>query len=381
MLTALLMGAVGCAGNAAASSTMRYLRTTRATLAVLSVQKRILRGARNLDVCASAVDDETGSEADLCSVWPRGVRYRARVMYDGAEFIGMQQQPSGKSVACAIETTLSRRVGCRVAVSPAGRTDTGVHARGQAIHFDLPLAPESSDSSRPARRLPTGEELQRSLNAMLPPALRLSEVELAPESDERGRRWHARRWATGKLYSYRLHAGHVFDPLERRQRYHVGHRPLDTAAMVEAAEHMQGGAIDCACFANRRAGEPLPIEHDVALTTRTVRSIDVVDEGDGRTRIDFHLQSALYKMVRNMVGLLVEVGQGRRTAADVAVLISSRDRSRLPPPAPAHGLTLESVFYAEGWEGKHSHPLHPVGSETRESSSFNNAGYSDGVSF
>ena len=299
-----------------------------------------------------AAAQDAGEDDNLCVVWPRGVRHRARVLYDGAEFIGMQQQSNGLSVANVIEKTLQQRVGCRVPVVPAGRTDTGVHARGQAIHFDIPpLA-----SGRP---LPTGEEVQRSLNAMMPGSLRLADVELASEIDEEGRPWNARRWATGKLYSYRLHYGLVFDPLERLQRHDVGPQMLDLVAMREAATYMVG-AIDCAAFANRRAGQPPPIDYSLKLTTRVVRKIEVVDEGGGHVRIDFHLQSALYKMVRNMVGLLVDVGRGGIAPSEVPHLIAARDRSRMPPPAPPHGLTLESVYYSVGWEGRYAHPLHPA---------------------
>ena len=124
------------------------------------------------------------------------------------------------------------------------------------MHFDLPL------NGRP---LPTGAELQRSLNALLPDSVRVVGVEPAPEVDALGRPWHSRLWATGKLYSYRVFAGQVLDPLERRQRHLVGHRPLDVAAMSEAANHLHG-RIDCAAFANRRAGEPPPCDVDPEQT-------------------------------------------------------------------------------------------------------------------
>ena len=211
------------------------------------------------------------------------VRYRARLMYDGEEFTGMQLQPHGGSVANQLEAALAKRAGRRVVVHPAGRTDTGVHARGQAFHFDLLPNVEG-----PA---PDADALQRSLNAMLPKSIRVTAVEEAPELDASGRPWHARLWAAGKLYSYRLCTGDVLDPLHRRQRHHVGRRDLDVGAMAEAARHLHG-AIDCAAFANRRAGEPLPVELAPSLTRRTIRRIEVVDEGGGFLRVDFHVQSA-----------------------------------------------------------------------------------------
>ena len=210
------------------------------------------------------------------------VRYRARLMYDGEEFSGMQLQPHGRSVACRLEAALAQRAGRRVVVHPAGRTDTGVHARGQAFHFDL-LPSETPP--------PDAGALQRSLNAMLPKSIRVTAVEQAPELDASGRPWHARLWAAGKLYSYRLCTGDVLDPLHRRQRHHVGRRALDVGAMVEAARHLHGH-VDCAAFANRRAGEPLPVDLAPSLTRRTIRRVEVVDEGGGWLRVDFHVQSA-----------------------------------------------------------------------------------------
>jgi tRNA pseudouridine(38-40) synthase len=295
--------------------------------------------------------DDDGSAAGSC-------RYRARVLYDGREFDGMQQQPTGKSVSDAVERALAKRFGSAVRVASAGRTDTGVHARGQALHFDLP-GPADADLEGRAKPPPPADVLQRSLNAMLPDALRLSEMELASETDASGRRWHARLWATGKLYSYRVHWGDVLDPLDRLQRFHTGPRPLVLGPMRDAAGLLHGGPLDCAAFANRRAGEPLPISWAAAATTRVIRRIEVVDEGGGKVRLDFHVQSALYKMVRNMVGLLLAVGDGKVAPDDVPGLVASRDRSRLPRPAPAHGLTLEAVYYQEGWGGRYDHPLHP----------------------
>jgi tRNA pseudouridine38-40 synthase len=282
------------------------------------------------------------------------LRHRARLMYDGECFSGMQTISNGKSVADVLETALEKRMGTFIRILAAGRTDAGVHARGQAVHFDLPTRGAGG------RSLPLPHELEYSLNCLLPPSVRIHDVELAPEADQIGRRWHARYWSTGKLYSYRLGSGGIASPLERRQRHWVGRKPLDVAAMAAAAQHLHG-AIDCAAFANRRAGDVPPIESDTAFTTRLIRRIDIVDEGEGRLRLDFHVQSALYKMVRNMVGLLVDIGQKRCAPEAVPTLIAARDRGKLPAPAPAHGLTLESVYYHVGWGGRFDHELHEAG--------------------
>ena len=274
-------------------------------------------------------------------------RFRARVMYDGSAFAGMQTQPHGNAVADVLEVALAKRFGGAMRVCAASRTDTGVHARGQAIHFDL----QESSKAHPPPAV-----LQRSLNALLPPSVRLVDLEQAPERDALGRLWHARLWATGKLYSYRLFVGPVLDPLRRHERMHIL-CPFDLSAVRSTIPHLTG-LVDCAALANRRSGEELPMHWDLWLTQRAVRAIELVDEGEGLLRIDFHVQSALYKMVRNIVGLLLHIGSGRCAPEDVPKLLASRDRSLLPPPAPAHGLTLESVYYGRGWGGVYNHPLH-----------------------
>jgi len=278
------------------------------------------------------------------------VRYRARVLYDGTDFTGSQVQPHKRAVANALEAALAKRMQQAVQVHCASRTDAGVHARGQAIHFDL-------EHDGPTV-VPGAKSLAVSVNALCPPEVRVVDMEEVTETDEEGRLWHSRLWATGKLYSYRLSTGPHYDPMEARYRHHAHHRPLDLHAMQEASQHLVG-ELDCAAFANRRAGEVNPRELDDILTRRVIRDLQLVDEGAGRVRADFHVQSALFKMVRNMVGLLLAVGDHKVAPSDVPGLIAGRDRDVMPSPAPAHGLTLESVYYAEGWNGRYTHPLHP----------------------
>ena len=107
-------------------------------------------------------------------------------------------------------------------------------------------------------------------------------------------------------------------------------------------------AVDCAAFANRRAGEPPPIAHSPEVTTRVVRRIEVIDEGDGHVRVDFHLQSALYKMVRNLVGAMVRVGSGELSSEEVLAALQQGSFARsdsVPLTAPAQGLVLRKVHY------------------------------------
>ena len=270
------------------------------------------------------------------------VRFRARLMYDGLAYTGLQVQSNGRaSVAGVLQDVLATRLRQRVRVIAAGRTDAGVHARGQALHFDVDGC---SFSDEPAA-------LQHALNCMLPADVRITGLEEAPECDADGHGWHAIYWATGKLYSYRFFSGGVMDPTQRLYR-HQERRPLCLERMQRAAELLEG-EHDFASFANVR-------KNDAGLytTTRKVRSLTIHDEGDGYARADVHLKGALYKQVRNMMGLLFEVGNGRREVAEVPELLARCSRLGLPKPAPACGLTLESVYYNVGWDGRYAHPLH-----------------------
>lgn len=125
--------------------------------------------------------------------WPRGTRWRARVQYDGEQFKGSQVQPSGRTVAGVLERALSTRFSTPIRVMLASRTDAGVHARNQAVHFDIPF------SDKPPC---TPHKLQLAMNSLLPDDVRILEMEPAPELDDIGRPWHAIRWATGKLCAH-----------------------------------------------------------------------------------------------------------------------------------------------------------------------------------
>ena len=282
------------------------------------------------------------------------MRFRARLMYDGLAYAGLQFQENAPSIANELQVALAKRTQQDVRVIAAGRTDTGVHARGQAIHFDVDGDRFSDDP----------EAFQTAVNCMLPQDVRLVQLERAQERDAEGRRWHSMYWATGKLYSYRFHSGHpigCMDPTQRLYRHQERRGPLCLDRMQAAADYFVG-EHDFASFANKGATgvrqSPAGVRLPSLSTVRRVRSITIHDEGDGYARADVHLKGALYKQVRNMVGLLFEVGDGRREATDVPDLMALRSRTGLPKPAPALGLTLESVYYNVGWDGAFRHPLH-----------------------
>jgi tRNA pseudouridine38-40 synthase len=203
-------------------------------------------------------------------------------------------------------------------VTPSGRTDAGVHARGQVAHFD------SGTRLEPA-------VLARGLNAVLPRDVAVRGVEQVAAG------FHARRDATGKLYVYRLLNREAPSPLSARQNWHVRTK-LDVAAMAEAAAAVVG-THDFSAFRGAPGGV------DGALSARrTLYRLDVREHGD-EIWIEADGRSFLRHMVRNLAATLVDVGLGRRPPSEMAKILESRDRANAAATAPAHGLCLEQVRY------------------------------------
>jgi tRNA pseudouridine38-40 synthase len=238
--------------------------------------------------------------------------------YDGKSFVGWQLQANGRSVQEELEKGLARLCGEPVRVTGAGRTDAGVHARGQVA------------SLRVARELPL-KAWTAGLNALLPEDMACIRAEIAPEG------FDARRWARGKRYSYAILQTAVRSPLERGRAWEI-RRPLDIEAMRRAASALLGTHD----FSALRAADC-----PARTTVREIRKLEILQSGQ---RIDLIVEATAFlkHMVRNIVGTLVEVGHGRRDARSLAALLEGRDRMRAGPTAPAHGLALDEVFYLPG---------------------------------
>lgn len=248
--------------------------------------------------------------------------YRVTLAYDGTDFEGwqVQERPEGacaRTVQGELEGALRRLAGdAPVRVAGAGRTDAGVHALGQVASFELPRAFEP-----PA--------LLRALNGLLPADVRALEAAEAPPG------FHARKSALSKLYRYELDTGPVQLPTRRR---HAGHVPwtLDTEAVAEAA----------ALFVGRHDFASLASAGGSARTTvRTITRSHVAFVG-ATLRYEVEATGFLRKMVRSIVGALVEAGRGHLKAEDLRRALAARDRRAWPKPAPACGLTLVRVDYA-----------------------------------
>ena len=212
----------------------------------------------------------------------------------------------------------ARVLGGPVTVTGASRTDAGVHALRQvaSLTTDASLGPG---------------ELQRALNALLPDAVRVTDIAPAPDG------FNARRSAAGKRYGYCIDGAPVADPFLRPYAWHRP-RPLDVAAM-RAGLGLIRGKHDFSAFCAAPGRDRTP-----SCTVRAVRLM----ARRGRLGIFVSADSFLHHMVRNLVGSLVEVGRGAHPPGWMAELLAGRDRRRAGPTAPAHGLFLIRVLYREG---------------------------------
>ncbi len=244
------------------------------------------------------------------------VRWRIVVAYDGTAYAGWQVQPEHVTVQSRIEEALTRLTGETVKIHGSGRTDQGVHARGQVAHFDL-------------RKRLTGEAIRKALNAFLPADIRILRVARARPD------FHARRNATQKEYRYFIWNADVREPSRRLYTAHV-RRPLDVAAMRAAAALLEGRHDFAAFTANPN--------RVVESTVREVRYLTVSKAGPLIT-VRAASDGFLYKMVRSLCGLLIRVGEGAAEPGEARVILESRLRTARVPTAPPEGLFLWRVWY------------------------------------
>lgn len=244
-------------------------------------------------------------------------RFKLTVAYDGTAYAGWQVQPHHVSVQQTIEEALQTIVGHAVKIHGSGRTDQGVHARGQVAHVDLSC-------------LLSAQAVCRALNGRLPPDIRILKASLVRPD------FHARRSAEGKEYRYFVWNDATVLPDKRLFAAHA-YRPLDVAAMRAAALHFVG-RHDFASF----TANP---QREVASTVRTIFAFSVSKRGK---EIVFSVsgEGFLYKQVRSMVGFLLRVGEGAERPEAVGELLASRaPRKARVPSAAAQGLFLWRVWY------------------------------------
>ncbi|MFZ9745108.1 MAG: tRNA pseudouridine(38-40) synthase TruA [Opitutaceae bacterium] len=242
-------------------------------------------------------------------------RWRAVCAYDGGPFSGWQSQLGGDAIQDVIETRLAAVFKGPIRIHGSGRTDAGVHARGQVFHFDADWP------HGPARLL-------AALRSGLPPAIQIRSVRRATSD------FHARFSVRAKRYVYHLHLGDA-DPFSRPYCWPV-FRPLDLAAMRVVAGLLRG-RHDFRAFTALNG----PGRED---TVRDLTRLDVLRRGR-RVRIIAEAPGFLYKMVRSLAGALVAVGEGRLTPAAVGEMLAKGRRTPVVQTAPPQGLFLERVWY------------------------------------
>jgi tRNA pseudouridine38-40 synthase len=243
-------------------------------------------------------------------------RYRLTLEYDGGPFAGWQRQDNGPSVQAALEDAIFKLSSETVTVTGAGRTDSGVHARGQVAHFDL------------VKEFP-GDTIRDGLNHHLRPApvAVLDTSHAVPD-------FHSRFSAIGRHYLYRILCRRAPPALDAGRAWHVV-RDLDAGAMNVAAQALVGHHD----FTTFRAAEC-----QARSPEKTLDRLEVSRQGD-ELSIEASARSFLHHQVRSMVGTLKLVGEGKWTAHDVARALAARDRSQCGPVAPADGLYLMRVDY------------------------------------
>lgn len=243
-------------------------------------------------------------------------RYRLILEYDGTPFVGWQIQEHGLSVQGVLEAAVVKFCGESPRTTAAGRTDAGVHAAGQVVHVDL------------SKDWPV-DRVREALNFHLRPHP-VSVLEAAVVASD----FHARLSARSRRYLYRILNRRAPPALERERVWHVA-RPLDAPAMHVAAQALVG-RHDFTSFRASLCQAKSPL--------KTLDRLDVTRDGD-EIRVTALARSFLHHQVRNMVGTLKLVGEGKWSADDVAAALAARDRSKGGATAPAAGLCLMEVGY------------------------------------
>ena len=244
------------------------------------------------------------------------MNYKLTIEYDGSRYDGWQRQTkTEQTIQGKIENVLSRMEDREIQIFGAGRTDSGVHARGQTANVHL-----NTEKSK--------EEIQEYLNTYLPEDIGILRVERVPE------RFHARLWATGKCYSYRIGTDNCIAVFDRKYRYALG-KELDVEAMKKAAEDLVGTHDFKSFCGNSRMKKS---------TVRTVTEIRI-EEFPHEVKLTFRGNGFLQYMVRILTGTLIEVGLHQRPADSMGWLLERKERQLAGATAPAQGLCLEEVYY------------------------------------
>ncbi|ARW19265.1 tRNA pseudouridine(38-40) synthase TruA [Pediococcus pentosaceus] len=248
------------------------------------------------------------------------MRYKIILAYDGTNFAGFQMQPNQRTVEGVLKrivNKIAKNPTPEISVYGSGRTDAGVHALGQVVHFDLSI--EMSERS-----------MLHALNSQSPLDMQVKKVEIVDET------FHARFTTHGKKYQYRMALGQFVDPFKRN---YTGHWkfPINIGLIQKAIKDLEG-THDFSSFV---ASGSTVKDH-----VRTIYEAKVwEDKKQNEIVFEFYGNGFLYNMVRIMVAVLVEIGSKRRPADDIPRLFEVKDRNQARGTAPASGLYLKEVDY------------------------------------
>ena len=245
--------------------------------------------------------------------------YKLTIAYEGTHYHGWQAQPNDISIQAKIEEALAIILQEPVKIIGSGRTDSGVHAIGQVAHFH---------TEKPVQM----NRILFALNSLLPKDIRVTAVEFIPEG------FHAQHHAKSKIYRYHLYLDKVLNPFRRSFVWHTP-SPFDQELLKQAIKEFLG-THDFTSFSNE--AHKGVAAHD---PIRTIYRIDVIQE-EGGIALEFEGDGFLYKMVRNIVGTLVECATGRRSPLDIPKIIQAKDRRLAGMAAPPQGLFLVKVHYS-----------------------------------
>ena len=244
--------------------------------------------------------------------------YKMILAYDGTPYGGWQVQRNTLSIQDLVQQKLAILLKKEIPLTGAGRTDAGVHARGQTAHF-------------PSEHLLDIHRFIYSLNALLPPDIRVLELsEALPE-------FHARYSSRGKIYTYHLRLAPLQDPFRRLYSWHIPQPTFSLEKMKRGIEKILG-THDFKGFASE-ASQGIASYDSV----RTLSRVELI-EGE-ETLLIYEADGFLYKMVRNLTGTLVDIARGRLPLETIDLVFATGDRTKAGQAAPAHGLFLDKVLY------------------------------------
>ena len=225
------------------------------------------------------------------------MRHKLTITYDGTNYCGWQVQENAQSIQALVQKALVTALRHPLDLTGSSRTDSGVHAHGQIAHFDTDTLFD------PAR-------LRISLNALLPPDIRILQIDPVPSD------FHARYSALSKIYHYHLHIDPIADPFTKLYRHQV-YGPFDLEKLKQGSLHFIG-THDFTSFANTKE---IPDKDAV----RTLFRLDALEQKGG-VRLEFEGDGFLYKMVRNITGTLLDIAAGKLAPAQIPAILAARDR-------------------------------------------------------